>query len=153
MPITVVYHQKTSDITLLCSGHLSKKEAEQSIYRYFKRWSIEDSYRFMKQTFGLETAQISNFNGIKNIAAIALFAWYILKCIEHDEELEYITMKEAKYNKKKKVKFKYYRLAEGIKKILNYIVVNYSIKKKKNIKKRLSIEDFLPKDKDDLIWV
>ena len=116
MPITVVYHQKTSDITLLCSGHLSKKEAEQSIYRYFKRWSIEDSYRFMKQTFGLETAQISNFNGIKNISAIALFAWYILKCIEHDEELEYITMKEAKYNKKKKVKFKYYRLAEGIKK-------------------------------------
>ena len=62
-------------------------------------------------------------------------------------------MKEAKHNKKKKVKFKYYRLAEGIKKILNYIVVNYSIKKKKNIKKRLSIEDFLPKDKDDLIWV
>ena len=107
----------------------------------------------MKQTFGLETAQISNFNGIKNIAAIALFAWYILKCIEHDEELEYIAMKEAKYNKKKKVKFKYYRLAEGIKKILNYIVVNYSIKKKKNIKKRLSMEDFLPKNKGDLIWV
>ena len=62
-------------------------------------------------------------------------------------------MKEAKYNNKKKVKFKYYRLAEGIKKILNYFVVNYSIKKKKNIKKILSIEDFLPKDKDDLIWV
>ena len=153
MPITVVYHKRVSDITLLCSGHLSKNEAEQSIYRYFKRWSIEDSYRFMKQTFGLETAQISNFNGIKNIAAIALFAWYILKCIEHDEELEYIAMKEAKHNKKKKVKFKYYRLAEGMKKILNYIVFNYSIKKKKNIKKILSIEDFLPKDKDDLIWV
>lgn len=28
IPITVVYHQKTSDITLLCSGHLSKKEVE-----------------------------------------------------------------------------------------------------------------------------
>lgn len=152
IPITVVYHKRVSDITLLCSGHLSKNEAEQSIYRYFKRWSIEDSYRFMKQTFGLETAQISNFNGIKNIAAIALFAWYILKCIEHDEELEYIAMKEAKHNKKKKVKFKYYRLAEGMKKILNYIVVNYSIKKK-NTKKSLTIEDFLPKDKENLIWV
>ena len=63
-------------------------------------------------------------------------------------------MKEAKYNKKKKVKFKYYRLAEGIKKILNYFVVNYSIKKKKNNTiKSLTIEHFLPKDKDDLIWV
>ena len=40
-----------------------------------------------------------------------------------------------------------------MKKILNYIVFNYSIKKKKNIKKILSIEDFLPKDKDELIWV
>ena len=39
-----------------------------------------------------------------------------------------------------------------MKKILNYIVVNYSIKKK-NTKKSLTIEDFLSKDKENLIWV
>lgn len=144
MPVTIIYYRNKSDLTLICSGHISNQEAKDNIDRYFNRWDVESGHRFIKQAFGLEKAQISKFNGIKCITGISMLAWHILNIIDNDKALSYITLKVAKIDKYKKVKFHYYRLINGIKAFILYLLNHSVIKKaKKTIKKQLTIEDFL----------
>lgn len=126
-PITVISvkgSEKGNYVYLLCEGHISKsKEAFFRIKSYFKRWKVEESFRFMKQQLGIEKCLVRKFDSIKTMLGIASFCWNLLSQIESDRllalELERMSGRE-KYNTKKKTvcKFMHYRISDGIRNML-----------------------------------
>jgi len=122
-PITVVsvkgkYYKNT--IYFLCEGHIrSSKEIFFRIKSYFKRWKVEESFRFMKQSMGIERCLVRKFKSIRTLLGIALFCWRVISMIESDILIARALENQAKrekYDKKDKVvcKFKGYRLMDGI---------------------------------------
>jgi len=126
-PITVISAkgaEKDNYVYLLCEGHIKKsKEAFFRVKSYFKRWKIEESFRFMKQQLGIERCLVRKFKSIKTMLGIVSFCWNLLSRIESDRllagELERMSRRE-KYNTKNKTvcKFMHYRISDGIRNML-----------------------------------
>lgn len=122
--ISVKGKEKDNYVYLLCEGHINKsKEAFFRIKSYFRRWKIEESFRFMKQQLGIEKCLVRKFDSIKTMLGIASFCWNLLSRIESDKllatELERMSGRE-KYNTKNKIvcKFMNYRISDGIRNML-----------------------------------
>jgi len=146
-PVTLIYYKdKRADMILLNSGHISGADIiKQRIQGYFKRWGVEEGYKFIKQSFGLEKSQVSRFNGIRCLLGVSMLSWQVLVKVSMDEELEYIVKKESKMCMRKKVVFDYYRIIRGIMAILSRCTEMYRYRKRKLKQRILTIEDFLPK--------
>jgi hypothetical protein len=127
MAVTVVSVKCSRDknmLYFLCNGHLSKsKEVYFIIKSYFKRWCIEESYRFMKQQFGMEKCLVRRFESLKTILSIVSFCWNVLSQVESDtiaaKMLDRMSKRE-KVNRKGRVvcRFIYYRISDGIRNLL-----------------------------------
>lgn len=76
-PMTVISAkgaEKDNYVYLLCEGHIRKsKEAFFRVKSYFKRWKVEESFRFMKQQLGIERCLVRKFDSIKTMLGIASF--------------------------------------------------------------------------------
>ena len=126
-PMTVISvkgKEKDNYVYLLCEGHIDKsKEAFFRVRSYFRRWNVEESFRFMKQQLGIEKCLVRKFDSIKTMLGVASFCWNLLSQVESDRviavELERMARRE-KYNTKDKVvcKFKNYRISDGIRNVL-----------------------------------
>ena len=126
-PMTVISAkgaEKDNYVYLLCEGHIKKsKEAFFRVKSYFKRWKIEESFRFMKQQLGIERCLVRKFDSIKTMLGIVSFCWNLLSRIESDRllagELERMSRRE-KYNTKNETvcKFMHYRISDGIRNML-----------------------------------
>jgi hypothetical protein len=95
----------------------SAKELKRRIRGYFKRWSIEESYRFEKQGFGIEKATVRRYCKIKNLVGITILSWLLLVKINDVPRLKETVLKRAKMEKikrKHRPKFIYYRLLKGV---------------------------------------
>jgi len=95
----------------------STKELKRRIRGYFRRWSIEESYRFEKQGFGIEQATVRKYNKIKNLVGITILSWLLLVKINDVPRLKEVVLKKAKMEKNKRKhrpKFIYYRLLKGV---------------------------------------
>ncbi len=61
-------------ILFLTNGWIkSRKELKRLIKGYFRRWGVEESYRFEKQGFGIEKATVRRFSRIQTLTGLALF--------------------------------------------------------------------------------
>ena len=133
---------------LLSSGHITKKGIVcERIKGYLSRWGVEESYKFIKQSFGLERATIRSFAGIQCLLGIILLAWKVIEDVARDEDVRAIVEKSAKVVKKK-ITFYYYRIINGIKNIFSLCREMYRFRKRRKRNDQLTIEYFLGKYND-----
>jgi len=147
-PVTLVSHKgalnKESHI-FLTNGHINKsREVKRRINGYYRRWGVEESYRFEKQGFGIEKSIIRNFNSIRSLLGAVMLAWSVLVDINEDEILREEVIIASKPEKKTRPKFIYYTLLRGVRNIFAGVKMLYSHRKrKKNEPRQLTVEDFL----------
>jgi hypothetical protein len=108
-------------ILFLVNGWIkSNNELKRRIRGYFRRWGVEESYRFEKQGFGIEKATLRKFSRIKTLIGLTLLSWLLLIKINETPKLKAVILKQAKMEKnkpKQQPKFIYYRLLKGVQKL------------------------------------
>jgi hypothetical protein len=112
--------QRNKDIIMfLTSGWVkSTIELKRRIRGYFRRWGVEECYRFEKQGFGIEKATVRRYGSIKTLLGLSLLSWLALIRINANPRLKAEVQKAARMEKNKKKhqpKFVYYRLLQGVK--------------------------------------
>ena len=112
--------QRNKDIIMfLTSGWVkSTIELKRRIRGYFRRWGVEECYRFEKQGFGIEKATVRRYGSIKTLLGLSLLSWLALIRINANPSLKAEVQKAARMEKNKKKhqpKFVYYRLLQGVK--------------------------------------
>ncbi len=134
----------------LTSGWIkSTKELRRRIRGYFKRWGVEECYRFEKQGFGIEKSTVRKYSRIKTLLGLSLMSWLILIKIKEDGQLKEAVLKEARMEKDKlkdRPKFIYYRLLTGINEMFSGIGEVFSIRIRKRKREQLvkKIDNELP---------
>jgi Transposase DDE domain len=84
---------------------------------YLKRWSIEETIRFIKQTYGLENIRVLKYQRLKNMMALLLAVFYfIAKLLDTNQKLKIMT--GHVFRQAKRIfgipDFKYYALGDGL---------------------------------------
>lgn len=84
---------------------------------YLKRWSIEETIRFVKQTYDLENIRVLKYTRLRNIMALLLAVFYFIAVkLDTSQKLKIIT--GHVFRQAKRVfgvpDFKYYALGDGI---------------------------------------
>jgi hypothetical protein len=95
----------------------SRKVLWRMVQAYLKRWSVEQTIRFVKQSYDLENVRVLNYTGLQNLLplllAVMYFAAVILDTSEKLKIMAGYVLKAAK-----RVfgipDFKYYALADGL---------------------------------------
>jgi hypothetical protein len=94
------------------------KEVLSRILRsYIKRWSIEETIRFIKQTYDLENIRVLKYTRMKNIMALLLVVFYFIAVVvDTSQKLKVITGNLLRQAKRifGIPNFKYYALGDGI---------------------------------------
>lgn len=84
---------------------------------YLKRWSIEETIRFVKQTYDLENIRVLSYTSLRNMMALLLAVFYFLAVIL-DTSQKLKVMANHVFKQAKRVfgipDFKYYALGDGI---------------------------------------
>jgi len=121
LPFTlIVYKDKRNKgiIMFITNGHIrSSKVIRERITAYFRRWSIEEAYRFEKQGFGIEKATVRKFSRIQTLVGLSLLSWAVLARISERERLKAVIIQSAameKTKKKNRPRFMYYQLLKGL---------------------------------------
>jgi hypothetical protein len=87
------------------------------IQAYIKRWSIEETIRFMKQTYDLENIRVLKYTRLQNMMAILLAVFYFVAVIL-DQTQKLTIMAGHVLKSAKRVfgipDFKYYALGDGL---------------------------------------
>lgn len=131
----------------LTSGYVrSQQEIKRRLLGYFKRWSIEESYRFEKQGFGIEKATVRNFTSIRSLLGVTLLSWLVLFVIQKQARLKEEVLCSAKMEKikpKNIPKFIYYRLLKGIQHLFEGVktLFKFRLSKEQRLLNRLKAED------------
>ena len=87
------------------------------IEQYGCRWSVEEKIRFEKTQFNYENIRLQKLTGLKNMMAIInLLSSFISDIYWKDVSSKIVEVAKVL---KKEVRFEYYRLAAGIKRIFN----------------------------------
>jgi len=121
LPFTlIVYKDKRNKgiIMFITNGHIrSSRIIRERITAYFRRWSIEEAYRFEKQGFGIEKATVRKFPRMKTLVGLSLLSWLVLVRISERERLKTVVIQSAameKVKKKDRPRFLYYQLLKGL---------------------------------------
>lgn len=127
----------------------STKELKRRIRGYFKRWGVEESYRFEKQGFGIEKCTVRKYSRIKTLLGLTLMSWLVLIKLNDDCRLKEEILKAAKMEKEKlkdRPKFIYYRLLIGIQEMFSGNKELFSIRIRKRKREQLvkKIDNELP---------
>ncbi|NOY22748.1 MAG: hypothetical protein GXO70_04445 [Acidobacteria bacterium] len=100
------------------NGHIrSSGIIRERITAYFRRWSIEEAYRFEKQGFGIEKAMVRKFSRIQTLVDLSLLSWVVLAHISEKEQLKEVVVQSAAMEKvkaKDRPRFLYYQLLKGV---------------------------------------
>ena len=84
---------------------------------YLKRWSIEETIRYVKTCYDLENVRVLNYQGLQNLLPLVLAVMYFAACIlDHDTRLRIMAAYVEKAAKRLFgiPDFKYYALADGM---------------------------------------
>jgi hypothetical protein len=143
-PVTLVSYKdrRNKDIVMwVTSGWVkSTVEMKRRIRGYFKRWGVEECYRFEKQGFGIEKATVRNYGSIKTLLGLSLLSWLALIRINANPRLKAEVQKAARMEKNKKKhqpKFVYYRLLQGIKNLFAGVKRMFLFRWKRRARKAL----------------
>lgn len=91
-----------------------------AVEAYLTRWRVEDSLRFIKQSYDLEDIRLLTYRRLKNMMALVLAAAYFTATwLGEKTKLEILAMHVMEVSKRifGVPDFKYYALAEGLKTI------------------------------------
>jgi len=131
-------------ILFLSNGWIrSTKELKRRIRGYFRRWSIEESYRFEKQGFGIEKATIRKYSRIKTLIGLTILSWVLLIKINDSPKLREVILKKARMEKtklKQRPKFIYYRLLKGVQNLFQGIAELFRFRLKRRHKDKIKKE-------------
>lgn len=92
------------------------------VQAYLTRWRVEDTIRFIKQSYNLEDIRVMTYNRLKNMAALVLAASYFTAVhIGYRPKMEILALHAL--NAAGRIfgipNFRYYALADGIREILS----------------------------------
>jgi hypothetical protein len=142
--VTLVSYKdrRNKDIVIwVTSGWVkSTVELKRRIRGYFKRWGVEECYRFEKQGFGIEKATVRKYGSIKTLLGLSLLSWLALIRINANPRLKAEVQKAARMEKNKKKhqpKFVYYRLLQGVKNLLAGVKRMFLFRWKRRARKAL----------------
>jgi len=100
----------------------SEKSVWFIIEAYLKRWSIEETIRFIKQTYDLENIRVLKYRRLQNMMALLLAVFYFISVIL-DQNQKLIIMTGHILKRAKRVfgipDFKYYALGDGLSNIFS----------------------------------
>ena len=125
-PLTMVVIKGFSDkpMMLLTSLKINSKEKDLwfIISAYMKRWAIEETIRFIKQTYDLENIRVLKYVRLKNMMALLLAVFYFVAIIL-DQTQKLTVMAGHVLKCAKRVfgipDFKYYALGDGLSNIFS----------------------------------
>ena len=125
-PLTMVVIKGFSDkpMMLLTSLKITSKEKDLwfIISSYLKRWSIEETIRFIKQTYDLENIRVLRYVRLKNMMALLLAVFYFVAIIlDQSQKLSIMAGHVLKCAKRVFgiPDFKYYALGDGLSNIFS----------------------------------
>ena len=125
-PLTMVVIKGFSDkpMMLLTSLKITSKEKDLwfIISSYLKRWSIEETIRFIKQTYDLENIRVLRYVRLKNMMALLLAVFYFVAIIlDQSQKLSIMAGHVLKWAKRVFgiPDFKYYALGDGLSNIFS----------------------------------
>lgn len=164
-PVTLICFKDKRNkepMLLLTSGWLkSGKELKRRIRGYFRRWGVEECYRFEKQGFGIEKATVRRFSRIQTLTGLVLMSWLLLTKINQAPILKSEVLKQAKMEKNKpkdQPKFIYYRILKGVQNMFRKLVELFRFRwrrKEKNerLKEVKNQRLLFPEMHPDLKWM
>lgn len=90
---------------------------ERIVHGYIKRWSIEETIRFLKQTYDLEDIRLLRYHALQNMMALLLLVFYFL-AVFLDNNQRMLVMAGHILKSAKRVfgipDFRFYALGDGI---------------------------------------
>ena len=92
------------------------------IQAYMKRWSVEETIRFLKQTYDLENIRVLKYARLQNMMAILLAVFYFVAVVlDQTQKLNIMAGHVLKYAKRVFgiPDFKYYALGDGLSNIFS----------------------------------
>ncbi|MBN4049685.1 hypothetical protein JYT36_00495 [Bacteroidales bacterium AH-315-N07] len=95
----------------------NRKVLKRILQSYLKRWSIEETIRFVKQTYDLENIRVLKYVRLKNMMALLLAVFYFIAVIlDRSQKLKILASHVLKSAKRLFgiPDFKYYALGDGI---------------------------------------
>jgi len=120
-PLTMVVIKGFSGqpMMLLTSLQINSKEKDLwfIVSAYLKRWSIEETIRFVKQTYDLENIRVLKYVRLQNMMALLLAVFYFVAVIlDHTQKLTVMAGHVLKCAKRVFgiPDFKYYALSDGL---------------------------------------
>jgi hypothetical protein len=90
------------------------QQAKQILWYYRQRWSCEEAGRFLKNRIGLEKFCVRNYQALKRLMILAMFAMGFLTwiLIRNKRLTQHLFALLSKFRKKRP--FSYYRLLDGL---------------------------------------
>ena len=125
-PLTMVVIKGFSDKPMMLLTSLKITSIEKDLWfiisSYLKRWSIEETIRFIKQTYDLENIRVLRYVRLKNMMALLLAVFYFVAIIL-DQSQKLSIMAGHVLECAKRVfgipDFKYYALGDGLSNIFS----------------------------------
>jgi hypothetical protein len=125
-PLTMVVIKGfgSQPMMLLTSLQINSKEKDLwfIVSAYLKRWSIEETIRFVKQTYDLENIRVLKYVRLQNMMALLLAVFYFVSTIL-DQSQKLTVMAGHVLKCAKRVfgipDFKYYALGDGLSNIFS----------------------------------
>ncbi len=97
------------------------KRLWRMVRAYLKRWSIEETIRYVKTCYDLENVRVLNYQGLQNLMPLVLAAAYFAACVLDDDSRLKVMAGYIERAAKRLFgipDFKYYALADGLRAIL-----------------------------------
>ncbi len=91
------------------------------VQAYLKRWSVEETIRYVKTCYDLENVRVLNYQGLQNLMPLLLAVMFFAACVlDHDLRLRVMAgyVERAAKRLFGIPDFKYYALADGTRAIL-----------------------------------
>lgn len=91
------------------------------VQAYLRRWSIEETIRYMKTCYDVENVRVLNYQGLQNLMPLLLAVMFFAACVlDHDMRLRVMAgyVEHAAKRLFGVPDFKYYALADGTKALL-----------------------------------
>jgi hypothetical protein len=99
----------------------SRKTLWRVVESYLARWRVEETIRFIKQSYQLEDIRLLTYERLRNMAALVMVAAYFA-CVYLEKTVKLKILLQRIYQSAKRIygipEFRYYALADGIKQIL-----------------------------------
>lgn len=106
----------------------SRKILWECLQCYMKRWSIEETIRFVKQCYDLENIRLLSYQRLRNMMALVLAVFYFM-AVKLDLSAKLTIMSAHILKAAKRVfgvpDFKYYAMSDGIRSIFNRFPVKF----------------------------